>query len=214
MARDYALDTEAAKKANSGGKRITEAGPYNGTFRAAFYEKNERGTESVSFLFDAENGQEAGPLTVYTHNGKGEPLSGYDALNALMTCMRIRGLKAKSGQVELYDFNSQSMVTKTKELYPDFAGKPVGLFLRKEEYTKQSGEIGTRLVIAGSFDPKTLQMAGEILGKSESANAWEHMRSWLEANPVKHQKGSKPASSTPVTGHSADDFADDDIPFD
>ena len=57
MARDYALDTEAAKKANTGGKRITDAGAYVGTFRAAFYEKNEKGTESVSFLFDSDNGQ-------------------------------------------------------------------------------------------------------------------------------------------------------------
>lgn len=214
MAREYALDTEAAKKANMGGKRITDAGAYVGNFRAAFYEKNEKGTESVSFLFDSDNGQEAGPLTLYTHNKDGDALPGYDALNAIMTCMKVKSLKAKRGEVELYDFNASSMVTKTKELYPELSGKPVGLFLRREEYTKQSGDTGERLIINGSFEPTTKLMAGEILAKKTEAKSYDSVLSWLEKNPVKHQKGQRQQSSSQSYGSSAGgDFSDDDIPF-
>lgn len=212
MAREYTLNPESAKKANSGGKRITEAGLYAGKFRAAFYEKNDRGTESVTFLFNAENGQEAGPLTLYTHKGDGSELSGFDAMNALMTCMKVRSLSAKRAPVELYDYSSGGMVTKQKEIYPDLMDKPVGIALRLEEYEKQNGEIGERLVIAGSYDPSTRLTASEILSKQTQPKAIDQMAAWLEKNPVKPLKG-KPAARKPVTTAAADDFADDDIPF-
>lgn len=215
MARDYTLNTDSAKKANTGGKRITEAGLFVGKFRAAFYEKNERGTESVTFLFNADNGQEAGPLTLYTHKGDGTELSGFDALNALMTCMKVRSLKASRGQVELYDYGSGGMVTKTKELYPDLMGKPIGLALRREEYEKQNSDIGERLIIAASFDPATRKMAGEILSQSAEAKDLERLEAWLEKNPVKHLKGGKPRQkSAPVAGNDwGPEFTDDDIGF-
>lgn len=215
MAREYTLNPESAKKANSGGKRITEAGLFVGKFRAAFYEKSEqKGTESVSFLFDAENGQEAGPLTLYTHKGDGTELSGYDALNALMTCMKVRTLSAKRAPVELYDYGSGGMVTKQKETYPDLMGKPVGLALRLEEYEKQSGDIGERLVIVGSFDPSTRLMASEILSKQTQAKSLDQLAGWLEKNPVKPLKGAKrqPVTTSPANDYGKD-FTDDDIGF-
>lgn len=216
MAREYNLNPESAKKANTGGKRITDAGLYVGKFRAAFYEKSEqKGTESVTFLFNADNGQEAGPLTLYTHKGDGTELSGFDALNALMTCMKVRSLKSTRGQVELYDYGSGGMVTKSKELYPDLMNKPVGIALRREEYEKQNGDIGERLVIAASFDPVSRRMAGEILSQSSEAKDLDKLESWLEKNPLKPLKGAKPRQpvTTGATNSYANDFADDDIPF-
>lgn len=214
MGREYTLDTEAAKQASTGGKRITESGAYAGKLRAAFYEKNQKGTESVNLMFEADNGQEIGPLAIYTHNGDGVELPGYNAFNALLTCLRVRGIKTANGNVELYDYDSKQVVTKGKEVYPDLSGKPAGLFLRREEYQKQSGETSERMTLAGSFEASTKLMANEILAKKTEAISFEQMAAWLEKEPVKKMKGRSSGTHYNASQRtSADDFADDDIPF-
>lgn len=215
MGREYTLDTDAAKQANTGGKRITESGAYAGKLKAAFYEKNAKGTESVNLMFESDNGQEIGPLAIYTHNGDGVELPGYNAFNALLTCLRVRGIKTTSGRVELYDYDSKVVVTKDKEVYSDLSGKAVGLFLRREEYQKQNGDIGERMTVAGSFEPSTKLMANEILAKKTEAVNYEQMAAWLDKDPVKKLKGrnGSASASTATQRTAADDFADDDIPF-
>jgi hypothetical protein len=212
MARDYNLDPEAAKQANTGGKRITESGGYAGTFKAAFYEKNEKGTEAVHLMFESDAGQEVGPLAIYTHKGDGTTLPGFNALNALMTCLKVRALESKRGKVDLYDFDSQKMVTKDKDVYPALVGKRVGLVLRREEYEKRSGEIGERMTLAASYDPDSRLMASEILGKVAEPAALDRMLDWVDKNPVKHLKNGRPAAAS-TARTAADDFVDDDIPF-
>lgn len=214
MAREYALDTQAAKEANSGGKRIKESGKYIGTFKAAWYEQNDKGTESVHFLFESNDGQEAGPLALYTHNGKGEPLPSFKTFNAILTCLKLRGVRAKVGKVELYDFNSGGMVLKDKELYPDIAGKPIGLVLQREEYEKQDGAIGERMIIVGPFESATGRMAVEILD-NKPASTLEGLMKWLEANPVKKHRGGRQQHGSTGGGYqqTSSSFADDDIPF-
>lgn len=213
MARSYTLDTEAAKRSNTGGKRIDTAGAYPGQIRIAFYDKNDRGTESVQLMFESDGGQEIGPLPLYTHKGDGTPLPGFDAFNAILTCARVRELKSARGEVELYDFNEQKPVTKQKEVYPALSGKRIGLFLRQEEYQKQSGEIGERMVIAAPFDPDTRLMAVEILNKQTEANSYEKVLAWIEKNPVKAMKGARRQPDNMPPTYSANDFNDDDIPF-
>jgi hypothetical protein len=217
MARDFTLDQQAAKESNAGSKRIKESGKYIGKFKAAWYEQNDKGTESVHFLFESDEGQEAGPLALYTHNGKGEQLPSYKTFNAVLTCMKLRGVKAQKGQVELYDFDTKAMVKKTKELYPELAGKPIGLVLQQEEYEKSNGDIGERMIIVAPFEAATGKVAVEILN-SQDAKALDGLVRWLEASPVKKMHGSKAprhagdsyADSRATTGNQ---FEDDDIPF-
>lgn len=212
MAREYTLDADAAKQANTGGQRISETGPYVGKIKAAFYEKNPKGTESVNLMFVADDGREIGPLAMYTHNSNGEELPGYNAFNALMTCLKLRKLAARPGSVDLYDYDSKQVVTKQKDLYAEISGKAIGLFLRREEYEKQSGETGERMVIAGSFDPATRLMANEILAQKTEAHNYDNMLSWLDREPVKKLRNRREPSgnaSQPI----GSDFADDDIPF-
>jgi hypothetical protein len=218
MARDYILDAQAAKEANTGGMRITESGRYTGRFTAAWYEQNDKGTESVHFLFKADDGREAGPLALYTHNGAGEPLPSYKTFNAILTCLKVRGIKAVQGKVALYDYNAGGMVEKVKPLYPELANKPIGLLLQGEEYAKSSGDIGTRMIIVGPFDPATGKMAAEILANTEP-KALASLERWLEVNPVKKLKNrpSTPADryadSHAGSGSGAGGAFDDDIPF-
>ncbi|QQE90439.1 hypothetical protein [Azotobacter chroococcum] len=216
MARAYNLDTQAAKEANAGGKRITETGKYVGTITAAFYEQNQKGTESVNIMFTAADGREVGPLNLYTHNGSGEPLAGYKTLNALMTCAKVRALSWNVEPLELYDFDQREVVTKQKEVAVELKGKKIGLVLQKEVYNKQSGGQGERMLITAPFEASTELMAAEILGGQKEPAALGGMMAYIAKNPIKYAKGATQQSQQPAAGSyatpPANDF-DDDIPF-
>lgn len=213
MARNYDLNPTAAKEANSGGKRITEPGVYVGTFRAAWAETNDKGTESVGLFFHSEQGQEAGPLMLYTHNGKGEELPSFKTLNAIMACLKVRKLEAKAGKVSFYDFDSRSDVLRDKETYPALVGKRIGIVLQGEEQEYQ-GELKKRLQLAAPFCAETRRMAVEILESKPTAEALDRYLSWFETNKWRHAKGAKPAAAKRAEpASSMDDFEDDSIPF-
>lgn len=220
MARDFTMNPQAAKESNSGGKRIDQHGVYRGTFRAAFYEKNDKGTESVNLIFVAENGQEAGPLALYTHNGNGEELPSFKTFNAILACMKLRGVKSQPGKVKLWDSASNAEVEKQKDCYPAMIGPRIGLVLTEEEYLNRNGEKRTRIVIAAPFNAETGQMADEVLN-SQPSGALDKYTAWLTAKdrwlkPLKSAAHAAPAtgargySEAPAGGG----FPDDDIPFD
>lgn len=229
-ARTYQLDPQAARDANSGGRRITEAGAVVGKITQAWHEKNDRGTEAFVFSFEANNGQTAGPIALYTHNGKGEDLPSFDTVCSLLACLRLRGIRPAPGKVTVYDYETQQDVTKPKDVYPELTGKAIGVLFRLEEYVKQrgqsAGEVGTRLVVHGFYDPATTLMAGEILDQAREPKQYARELAYVEANPVKKLKGGgtgarggAPNRDRPDTAHAnqqgafVDDFADDDIPF-
>lgn len=214
MARDYALNPNAAKAANTGGKRITEHGRYVGKFRAAWYEKNHNGTESVSFIFVSDAGQEAGPLTLYTHNSAGKELPSHNTLHAILTCMRVKGVKAQPGVVKLWDRDAQAEVDRTKDVYPALCDRPIGLVLTEEEY-ESNGEVRTKIVIGAPFAADSGQMADEVLG-SKPAGGLDKYLAWLDKSG-RWIKRIKPGSAPRVPTHTgpahASDFDDDSIPF-
>lgn len=213
MARAFDLDTTAAKDANSGGKRITEPGVYAGTFRAAWYEQNDKGTESVHLIFVADNGQEAGPLSLYTHRGDGTELPSYKTLNAIMACMRQRKLTVKPARVKLWDNQAREEVEKEKETYPELVGPRVGLVLQGEEYENRDGEVRQRMLIAAPFEADSRKMADEVLSKADDAVALDRYLAWFNnGHQVKRLKGARSAAA-PSNAHPPSDFADDDIPF-
>lgn len=227
-ARTYQLDTQAAKAANSGGARITEAGPFVGKITQAWHEVNQNGTEAFVFSFEAKNGQKAGPIALYTHNKAGDKLPSFDTVCSLLAVLRLRGIRPAQGQVTVYDYDKQQDVTKQKDIYPEVAGKDVGVFFRLEEYVRQRGQnagtTGTRLIVHGFFGPASKLMAGEILDKQAEAKQYERELAYVEREPVKKAKNAGQAQhraaaqnmgmgGASTAGGFADDFADDDIPF-
>lgn len=212
MARTYSLNTEAAKEANNGGKRINETGKYSGKIIAAFYEKNQKGTESVNIMFVSENGQECGPLNLYTHNSSGEELAGYKMLNALMACAKVKGLTWQNTPIDLYDYDEQKVVTKTKECAVELQGKRIGLVLQQEEYQKNNGDIGQRMVIAAPFEADTELMAVEILSRITQPQALGNYMAFIAKNPVRRLKNGQASQPAPRQAESPDPY-DDDIPF-
>lgn len=212
MPRTYDLDPAAAKEANSGGKRITDPGAYNGSFRAAWSETNAKGTESVCLIFVNDAGQEVGPLMLYTHNGEGKALPSYKMLNALMACMKLRQITVAPGKVKLYDFDAQQDIERDKQCYPQLVGPKVGLVLQGEEYENRSSEVKTRLVIAGCYEAGTRRMADEILNKADSAKSLDRFLAWFESHKVKPLKAGRPAG-VGGGGNAPSAIDDDEIPF-
>jgi hypothetical protein len=222
MSRNFNLDTAAAKEASNGGKRITDAGAYVGIFRAAWYEKNERGTESVSFIFVSDGGQEVGPLSLYTHNADGDELPSYKTLNAILACMKVRSIEGQKGKVKLWDFDEQQEVERAKEIYPALICKKIGVVLQGEEYEGRNG-VKVRMILAAPFEPSTRLMADEILNKQTEAKGLDRYIAWIEKNPVKKLRNKKSSNGNgngggytnggTTSGTPASTFEDDDIPF-
>lgn len=204
----YTLDTDAAKQADSGNGRINETGKYVGMFTKAKKVSSKQGTQGIEFSFEANNGQSADYLTVWTINNEGKQIYGYKQLMALMTCLKVRSIDAKAGEVEEYDSTAKQMVKHQAEIYPALMNKPIGVLLQMEEYEKKDGSVGEKASFAGFFDPQTEQVAVEILEKSE-ARILEKLVGQLV--PVKKLKGSRPASAPAATA--PDSFGDPDIPF-
>jgi hypothetical protein len=214
MARAFNLDQQAARDSNTGGKRIIDTGKYKGVIVAAFYEKNEKGTESMNIMFKSDAGQEAGPLNIYTHNNQGAPLAGYKLVNAIMTCCRVKALTAVQAPVQLYDFASQSQVTKQKEIYKELTGKPIGFVLQQEEYQKQDGSIGERMIISAPFEAATELMAVEILDQRKEPEQLGKYMAWIGKNPVRRLRKQQAVANAAYAAQAPlnNDF-DDDIPF-
>ena len=210
----YALDTQSAqyaRKADQTGSRITEIGKYVGTFTQAEDITAGTGTKGVALRFES-NGQSAN-LSLYTIKPDGEKIMGYQALMAIMTCMSLRNIAPKPGTVKVWDNDTRTEVTKQAQVFPELCGKPIGLLLETEDYTKNDGGIGTRMVIAGIFRASDEFTASEILDKKTVPEQLGKMVARLHHRPAK--SAAKPRQASPVAaggGSGFEDF-DDQIPF-
>lgn len=210
----YALDTNAARKADSTGNQINEIGKYVGKFTQAEDIVAKSGTRGIALSFEAESGQKA-RLSLYTLKADGTRIMGYDALMALMTCMGLRGIKPQPGIVTFYDFDAKKDATREGSVFPDLCGKPVGLLLETEEYEKQDGSVANRMVLSGVFQHGTELTASEILDRKTKPENLEKMVARLHHRPLKGAK--KPAPMPVHAGYdeygASQSVGMDDIPF-
>ncbi len=218
MARTYTLDTKAAIEANNHSNFITTTGKYIGMIKACYYDKNQNGTESVNILFESKDGKEAPLLTIYTHNGQGEQLMGYNTFNALMTCCKVKQTTWSSEVVDVYNFNTKQNEKQTKEVCTELKNKAIGLVLRQEEYQNNSGEIKTKIILHAPFEASTELMANEILGRITQPVALANTMDWIAKEPIKklkanNQQGNYQASQQFQQPDNANDLEEEDIPF-
>lgn len=205
---EYTLDTNAAKQADQINARIDQQGKYLGTFTRAESVTSKKGTQGIDFSFKTDGGATADYLTVWTHNADGKQLMGYNLVMAIMTCLRVKGLKAADGEVEKYDSELQKRVKKTVPLFAELMGKPIGLLIHMEEYQKNNGDTAWKPAITAPFD-KDEFTASEILSKAIQPVMVGKMVAVLRDRPLK--ASAQTASNAPSGG----DFQDfeDDIPF-
>lgn len=208
---EYTLDPNAAKKADSINNRIDSLGKYLGMLTRAEPIVSKKGSKGVDMSFKSDNGASADYLTIWTHNSEGKQLQGFNVLMAIMTCLRVKELKAEQGEVEKYDHNDKKRVKVIVPLFKSLMNKPVGLLLHMEEYEKKDHSTSWKPAISAPFD-KDGFTASEILTKAQKAETLDKMLASLRDRPLKASASAPRASSEPVSAGPFDDM-DDDIPF-
>lgn len=201
--RSYDLNPESAKQAEQG--RITETGKYSGTFTRAEAVLSKKNTEGIEFAFKSDDGSEADFLTLWTHNSDEKELFGLKVLNALMTCMRVKQINPAKATVEKWADGGRQKVSAT--VFPELTGKPIGVLLQKEYYTKNDGSMGSKLNLVGCYEASTEMTASEILNKATKAEKLGPMAASLR------DKASPTTSASRVPAMADNGFDDSDIPF-
>ncbi|WP_374356233.1 hypothetical protein [Chitinimonas sp.] len=220
MSRSYDLDTNAAKKADEKASRIEATGDYIGTFKYAIAKKAKSGADGIELHFEDRAKQEA-RLTLWTHKGDGTALSGFNVLQAILTCLSLRGIKAAPQPVELYDAQAKTKVRKELDVYPDLMGKPIGLLLQlaPEEYLDKQGslKVANKLEIYSIYNADSRMVASEILARAPKAEKLEKVKASLKDRALKKLPAGQSAQSSgnggPAPTGGFDDFDDCDIPF-
>ena len=215
----YALDPQAARQADTSGSTIKEIGKYVGEFIQAKDIKTKKGGRGVDFIFKAASGQKAN-LAIYTTGANGDRYQGYDALMAIMTCVKVKRIEPKDGTITRYDFDLKQEVQEPGTLFPDLH-KPIGVLLETEDYQKKDGSIGTRMVLKNVFQPDTELTASEILDRKTQPAMLEKMVAGLRHRPMKGRSQSssvgddygQPPSGHPAADGGFGDMGSEDIPF-
>lgn len=215
----YQLDTQAARQADTTGATIKEIGKYVGEFTQAKDIKTKKGGRGVEFIFKAASGQKAN-LAIYTTGANGDRYQGYDALMAIMTCMKVKRIDPKEGTITRYDFDAKKEIQEPGTIFPDLHG-PIGVLLETEDYQKKDGSIGTRMVLKNVFQPDTELTASEVLDRKTQPVMLPKMVEGLRHRPLKNRSSTQSSyddHSQPPAGHPASDsgfhdMGSEDIPF-
>lgn len=209
----YALDSTAARKADTTGSMISELGKYVGQFIQAEEVKASTGTEGIAFVFQSQSGQKA-RVSLYTLKTDGTKLSGFETVMAIMTCLSLRNIDAKPGTITRWNSEIKAEEKVPGRIFPELQGKPIGVLLETEDYTKNDGNLGTRMVLKAVFQAGTELTASEILDKKTTPEHLPRMVAGLRHRPLKTAKPAQRSAPAPAGGSgSGFDDMDDDIPF-
>lgn len=207
---DYTLNPEAAKQADNLFSRIEEKGKYLGVLTRAEPITSKKGSKGVDFSFKSDTGATADYLTIWTHNGDGKQLQGFNTLMAMMTCLRVKELKAEQGEVEKYDNEEKKRIKVQVPLFKVMMNKPVGLLMHMEEYEKTVGGTAWKPAISAPFDADEFT-ASEILNKAKQPETLAKMVQALRDRPLKN--GSTKPAQTYESENPGAGFEDSEIPF-
>lgn len=157
MSVSYEYDEGSASQADNVANRI-EQGPYVGQFKVVHAITAQSGTEGMHFEFESGGGNVG--FDLYTRKSDGSKVFGMNLVQAIMSIMGLRGLKSVSGEHEAWVDGKRETVE--GEVFPDLAGKDIGLVFQKELYTKGDGRDGQRMNLYAVFHPTSRLMVSEI----------------------------------------------------
>lgn len=214
------LNPTEARKADRYSSVIREPGKYVCTITRAERLLSEKGTEGVGLSLKSDDGSSANFLDVYTVGRDGKILMGNAIIQALLCCLKLRGVSDGEITFEAWDNQARSIVKRTAPGYPDLMGKRIGVVLRKELQTNdRTGDDVERLTIVGVFQADTGLMSTEILDNKTKAELLPKMVQWVTANPIKDSRkkgnGYQRAATNAMPGREDGDpgATDSDIPF-
>jgi len=206
----YTLDATSARNAESIGKFIRDTGKYKGVFtRAELLISTEKGSRGIEFDF-VSDGKEC-TLQLWTHSGTGEPYSAINMVNAIMTCLALRGIQPKKMVVEKYDYDSKQRHKVEVTAFPDLMNKPIGLLLQKELSIYNNKERSKMLIFA-AFNAESEKTSTEILDKIAQPSALAKLVLLL-ADKDNRKSGQAIQSQQQSKTTNAYAALDDDLPF-
>lgn len=223
----YQLDAQAARESDNFGSYLSDTGKYKGKFtRAEKLVSKNKGTHGVGLTFESD-GKQTTRFDLWTMRPDGTQLMGFKALQALMTVMRLRGIKPAPGTVDRYNYDTKATDKVQAEVFPELVGPAVGLVLRNTEYEKMrdgvlTGETGWRLELVAPFSAEDEFTASEILDRKTSPTKLASLMATLADRPLKNRPAAPAARNGdgyghPPSGHPAasgfDDGDDSGIPF-
>ena len=208
----YTFDETEARKADTQGNQIKEIGKYVGTITQAEDITAKTGTKGIALSFTSNIGQKT-KLSIYTMKADGTKIGGFSMLNAMLRCIGVKTIAPKPGKVTSYDYETKADVVKDGQVFPELC-KPIGLLLETEDFAKQDGSTGTRMVLRGVFQANTELTASEILDRKTVPEALPKMVAALRHHPL---KAARPMAARQHGGAMPDDqfFSEeeDSIPF-
>lgn len=175
--RSYEHNEELARQAGAS-NFIDATGKYKGKIVRAEAVTSKNGTEGVEFSFESEDGRTANYLQCWTYNAKGEPLYGLKMLNAILTCARVRGIKAEETTIKDRD------ATRKATIFPSLTDRPIGLLLQREGYIKGNGDTGFKFNIYAPFHAQTELTATEMLDGKTTPEALPKILASLSDKPM------------------------------
>lgn len=206
----YTLDATSARNAESIGKFIRDTGKYKGVFtRAELLISTEKGSRGIEFDF-VSDGKEC-TLQLWTHSGTGEPYSALNMVNAIMTCLALRGIQPKKMVVEKYDYDSKQRHKVEVTAFPDLMNKPIGLLLQKELSIYNNKER-SKMIIFAAFNAESEKTSTEILDKIAQPSALAKLVLLL-ADKDNRKSGQAMQSQHQSKTTNAYAALDDDLPF-
>jgi hypothetical protein len=209
------LNPNEARKADNFSSVIRESGMYIGTITRAEKLLSKNHVEGLGLSIKTDDGASANYLDLYTVKPDGERLRGYNIVQALLCCARLRNVDEGTINFERWNREEGRMVQTSATGYPVLMGKRIGLILQKElQMHQHTGEDVERLNIVTVFEASTKLTASEILDGKTKPEKVDVIAKMVAANPVRDTRKRAPqkaAAPAPATG-AAPDF-DDDIPF-
>lgn len=216
----YSLNTNTARQADDYSGRIAEIGRYTGTFTRAEHVLSKKGTQGIDFAFETKDKQSA-TFSIWTYSASGEELYGFRQLQALMVCLRVKQLVPVTSTVKKWDYQTKNLQTVQAEVFKELMNKPIGVLFETEEYERQDGSLGTKVVAAGFFDAQSELMASEIIDQKVQPEKLAKRVASLKHRPLRNAPPVAQAAPAykPVHGYQPQsagggDRDDDlDIPF-
>lgn len=201
---DYTYDEDAAGHADDFANRIDENGAYVGKFkRAEALVSANTGTKGIRFEFEAPGGGSAS-FSLYTEKEDGTRIFGFNLVQAMMTVLGLRSLRASAGKVMRYDPDEGKSVEEDGEVYADLIGKDIGVILQKELYTKNDGKDGFRMNLATVFHPTSRLTASELKDRKSKPEKIERILRSLKTKDNREKRAAEPGQ--PAVGAPAGEY--------
>ena len=203
----YSLNAEGAKSIRAT-SRLEEKGAYIGTITRAEAVVSQKGTHGVELAFRTDDGRAADYLSLWTLNANGEALPGRKVLDAILAVCRLRKVAITPGKVKKWDSEAGREVEVSAKVLPELMGKRLGLFLVREEYTKNDGSSGWKFIVLSAFDADSQALPVEIL-EQRAPSGFDQFLASLRDRPLKTGKG----NTSRAPAHASGPDEDPDIPF-